>query len=843
MPTGGEVVAARLGTIGSGAETDLGSTNFVLTRHRWNDTPYFMLFQHLELAGAGEILRGDTEANRPCLRWLADACGHRVTTEMNMRADPFGDEIGTLQAGDRVLLRGGPLDPVEPSDAFGADTEGAVEGLQVPASAHVREDGGYLWARVRVLRSSGDLEAGTVGAMAIRKISSARDYIDGDGVLSTEQRQSLAAGEVTGLDTPVSAGEVLGWTGPFGPEAGTNALPELSDTARKLMRRHLGRAGQIASLQIPRACLVHWEVFSEEPVFGLEHREANGSLREGLGADDASIVPIRWNRAEDLDDDLAIDSKQVLDALTEAQELTNEGWPWSEDYGELTQEEVLRFYFQGYGSRLQTCACRFHTAWGLADAESTAEKAGWDVEATDALQWWDDVARVVDGFPETKHVWHYPPIEALRAIQWAADRARPRFFVELGGETCEVERFEDIRDRVFGAMNVEASTIPDLTASADAERVEAVRDRLHGTDVTVRIEDDEASFAPVLLQRHRLGWLDGWFAGVGSARRDTPDLYELLIDPADTDGIPDLSDFDANVWASISHSEGHLKAINTYDTAFVSVGPIQQTIGARDYKGELQGALHTAREEAPAAYEQCLGRHGFEIVEPAVELGAKKAHAELSGATLADPDSKHQLRDFIWAYRLAEAFGDPALREPMLREGFERLRRIRAREVSFDVEVSGTTHTIEATLGELFRTDLAQALLLDTHVNLPALVWSQDDERSIAIQAVKDVFEANGLTIPSIMSREHDLQLVAALMEERVATRMSDPVGRAIGILKYTDNDVVEDLTRVNASMRELPDNRVETLLIDRLELTESEAQNDWDEIQAHNRKALFLHT
>ena len=157
----------------------------------------------------------------------------------------------------------------------------------------------------------------------------------------------------------------------------------------------------------------------------------------------------------------------------------------------------------------------------------------------------------------------------------------------------------------------------------------------------------------------------------GWTRRDTSDLYELLIDPADTDGVPALSDSDANVWASISASEGHLKAVNTYDTAFVSVGPIQQTVGARNYKGELPGALAAAKSEAPGAYEQHLGRHGLDIADPAMELGARKAFFELEGTVRESPDQKHPLRDFIWAYRLAETVGDPEMREPMLREGVQ----------------------------------------------------------------------------------------------------------------------------------------------------------------------------
>ena len=383
-----------------------------------------MLFQHLELTGAGALICGATAEARPLPSWLAAACGHRVTSDMKLRADPFGGAIGTLQAGDRVLLRGGPLDPVEPSDAFGPDTRGRMADLNVPDAAHVREEDGYLWARVRVLRSGSEIEAGTVGAMAIKRVSDGRTYVDGDGVLAASGRQSLAEGAMTALEAPVAAGAVLGWTGPFGPEPGSASLPPLSDTAKKLMRRHLGRAGQIASLQIPRANLVHWEVFSEDPVFGMEQRSADGSLRDGIDPDETAVVPIWWQRAEDLDDDLAIDSAQVLEALEEVQELKNERFPWLpsraaswfEEYDELSQTEVLRFYMDGYGARLQTCACRFHTAWGLADAESTATEAGWDVASTQALQWWDDVSGAIYGFPNTKHVWHYPPIEALRAV-------------------------------------------------------------------------------------------------------------------------------------------------------------------------------------------------------------------------------------------------------------------------------------------------------------------------------------------------------------------------------------------------------------------------------------------
>ena len=202
------------------------------------------------------------------------------------------------------------------------------------------------------------------------------------------------------------------------------------------------------------------------------------------------------------------------------------------------------------------------------------------------------------------------------------------------------------------------------------------------------------------------------------------------------------------------------------------------------------------------------------------------------------------MRDFIWAYRLAETFNDPGMREPMLHEGFQRLPRIQGREVSFEVEIHGTTETVETTLGELFRTDLAQALLLDMHVNVPGKIWTSDTESNLAINAAQSVFEDNGLTIPSIMSPNHDLQLIAGFMEARLG-EMADPVGRAIGILKYTDTDVVEDLARVDAREPDQPIRSIvqdflnESLLLD--QHPDYDASTVWENIRQHERKVLTL--
>ena len=65
---------------------------------------------------------------------------------------------------------------------------------------------------------------------------------------------------------------------------------------------------------------------------------------------------------------------------------------------------------------------------------------------------------------------------------------------------------------------------------------------------------------------------------------------------------------------------------------------------------------------------------------------------------------------------------------------------------------------------------------------------------------------------------------------------MSDPVGRAIGILKYTENDVVEDLAEVEGYSGP---NAVPLYLNE--ELNVADGDDTWTAIQSHPRKVLRL--
>lgn len=61
------------------------------------------------------------------------------------------------------------------------------------------------------------------------------------------------------------------------------------------------------------------------------------------------------------------------------------------------------------------------------------------------------------------------------------------------------------------------------------------------------------------------------------------------------------------MWASIWYSEGCLEALNTYDSAFLSFGPIQQTAGKADGKGELVAALNFVKNRREELYRRYFG--------------------------------------------------------------------------------------------------------------------------------------------------------------------------------------------------------------------------------------------
>jgi hypothetical protein len=354
-----------------------------------------------------------------------------------------------------------------------------------------------------------------------------------------------------------------------------------------------------------------------------------------------------------------------------------------------------------------------------------------------------------------------------------------------------------------------------------------------------------------------------------------PDFYTLLQNDA-RDGLPE-NQFDRNVWASLSDSEESLRAVNTWDAAFLSAGPFQHTAGTNGGKGELPGVLDTVQEHAPEAYWRHFGRFGLQPVGTEISAGAKYGYFELRGTTLDTPEKKKKLRRFKWPHRFREALRDENISRWVLTEGFRRLDRIRDRTLTLEVKTPSREEpiTFDARIGDLFRRDLMQALLLDWHINYPAEVWKQElgewyiDEGeqkydpgnqwrdhlqdhlqtwagewsqtlTEALPLEEDDDGNRMLNGPVDLNDAEAYELAASLLGARTEGVMTDPVGRAADILGYTNNQDVQNLATVNQDPPQ--PQTVPAFLTQCMNLEDNDrytGENVWNTIQNQNRQSL----
>ncbi len=835
-PTGGRIVAARLDPDPEQATCAFGHTNFILTKHTWtpaaseeDGTPFYMLFMHL----APVSLEGVAQ-EAGAMPWLTGTPLLRVTASRGLRVrsshDTESTHKGSVPTDALMKPLGEPIDGTSSDGASNDETSGDATR--------------YRWQEVEVLRQNleGFVALGELDDKGTLKTPWTKEAPPPGG---TDIVGKLESGEVAKLDVPIEAGEMLWWMGQYGKELEWDARFEsLMDDAIANTREYMDDAiaywtgermneGFEHPSPIERAPTVHWEVFSGEKVLGAEQngQETSGQSAQQEDAesgdsstDDSnnetggtSLQMPSWT-TQTASSDKRTMAPSESDALSLIEKKRSESSiPDPPPYRSCELREKQTIYTLEAGKPLRRYAVKNVSEWGIQDLDRAIEKSPSrqksEKEDLKAMRWWKAAKEAGVKLPDSPKVWHYHPVTALKAI----GSQTPQFFVNIGGEQKEVTTYEDVRDLIFDHHGVpqEISDIEELYKNDDQDDVPSyttvVEGDLDGTDVTVKrpgstsSEDFASVEAGYIKDKH--GNITGWKAGIYDFASDTPDLYEMLIKEKKMrpdepkKGVPDLSDFDANVWASISESEACLKGINTWDRAHVTIGPIQQTLGVGGAKGELQGALHTARLSAPEAYKRQLGRYGLQPQDGSEgdAQGAKKAHATLHGEPLTSSAKKERLQQFAWVDRLAEAFGDPALRYWMLREGFNRLEEIRNRSMTLEVPVEGQDEPTEinTTIGEIFRRDLSQALLLDWHVNSPADVWSQSTGDNYWLLPVQDKFGTWEITSASDLSvsKNRERQLVAELLQARMGN-MTNPARRAGKILKYAGPDRVADIAK-----------------------------------------------
>ncbi|PQJ33968.1 hypothetical protein BSZ35_04495 [Salinibacter sp. 10B] len=794
--TSGRIVAARLDPDPERATCEYGHTNFLLTKHTWppgaapgseEATPYFVVYAHLlptALEGPAQ-----TPANVP---WLSTEPHLRVTdgSGLRLREEPDGSGLG--EGASARVVPGQRLVP-----------------LSVPVSA-----GGTQWQEVRPL---GSLDYSFVPT----------GYADLDKTEETEPPVTEAAvdtlrqGNVAALDVPVEPGTMLWSGGEFGLEF------DWADAFEDMMDEAIANARELMGSDVPhpepieRAPTVHWEVFSGEKIFGLGEEEvssgnassngtsSNGASSNGDGSSDGesgngeaasdgqpALPP--WTAVEDSASDLVCDPKESeASALIDQKREEAPDLPDPDAYLSKSLDEKKTVHFLETGKTLRTYAVKHVSEWGIKDVESVLEKSPRHskeehLDPFEALQWWGEAEDAGVELPDSRKVWHYHPVTVLKALA----ATHPWFYLENDGEPQPVRTNEEVWAHAGG----------------DGQNV-----YVEGIDETWKLGYTQ-TYPPTGTR------------GLAHNPDESPNLYEMLM-AEEADGIPRdaFSEFERRVWASLSYIEGTLAAINTFDSAYLSVGPLQKTAGAKDpfdetntYKGELFGAidclLNPSEYDGEAVlsdseretFEDALRRHigdKLSFADGEFQSGVPKAHPKIGDTVLSAPGQKERFRNELkWPYRFAKAYKDPEFREPMLRLGFKRLDTVMSQEISFTVTVDGTDHEITVELDDLFSRDLSQALLLGWHINYPAPVWEpensewfrtapdpEDDiQKSSVVQKLSEweITSAEDLRL----TRDQELRLVVLLLRARMDSPMTDPAGRAGKILRYAPNDLVEEI-------------------------------------------------
>jgi hypothetical protein len=582
-----------------------------------------MLYMHLSRPGERPMELEAVGRSAEPAPWLQTGPSLEVTVgKLNVRNAPAGKAYDRpLRRGETVVATG------EPTEAEGyrwreVDVPGVVtptfvatEKLSGRSSGRSSDDSGE--------ESSGD-SGGDSGA-APRFVSEQGPPID------DETLQALKTEQVVALDRPVAAGEMLWWTGTFG-------LPEEEIVVTGAYKR---------------APTLHWEVFAGEKAFGHENGEGDGSE---VGA---------WMAFEDKNEDHRFTAEEA-GAADQLQDLWDESEHTEvEALAGADAEERTPFYILE-DPTLRRVAAKFRSEWAVKNIETVmADAKGFlpeDRTAMKKMQWWKEAAEETDppvDLPSDASVWHYHPVGALETLP-------PRFTAEGDRTSLDgtAQTIQNVAEKVIAGLRNAGGSLPGL----NDDQFERVRAEMHGMSINVAAPatEEPEHFANVYFVQSKYGHVSfngsnyalGIFAT--STGENDPDLYEMLEGDNPIEGVPGqtpvegasedpmewFGDRERAIWASITESEGSLKALNTYDTAFLSVGPVQQTAGAGEAKGELQGALDTLKRNAPETYWRHFGRFGLQPVASSIQAGAKKAHFKLRGEVLDTAEKKERLRSF-----------------------------------------------------------------------------------------------------------------------------------------------------------------------------------------------------
>ena len=237
-----------------------------------------------------------------------------------------------------------------------------------------------------------------------------------------------------------------------------------------------------------------------------------------------------------------------------------------------------------------------------------------------------------------------------------------------------------------------------------------------------------------------------------------------------------MSDSALNVMIGVSENEGALDAINTWDSAFMSFGMFQWTIGQGKEKGELPALFKKIKAANPDIFEKYYGQHGIDVSS---STNSTYGSLSLTGNVLNQPNEKTQMRAPKWCFLFWKAGQDPVVQAVSLQHAFDRIGTF-ARSSRF--QING--HDV----ADIVTSEYGMALVLDNHVNRPGYIKS----------CLTKAMDAAGLkgSDPKKWTTDHERKLIAQYLRIRAnygKYPMTHADKRAAVTKKYLRKGIISD--------------------------------------------------
>jgi peptidoglycan hydrolase-like protein with peptidoglycan-binding domain len=292
------------------------------------------------------------------------------------------------------------------------------------------------------------------------------------------------------------------------------------------------------------------------------------------------------------------------------------------------------------------------------------------------------------------------------------------------------------------AMPAGQPALPTADDAANPVRVDGAR----------ALAPDGRQFA----RRFRLGFFQLGSTRVSSFVQSSPD------------SVQGIAPSTLRIVAAVTENEGRFEAINSYDSAFLSVGLMQWTVGEKAAEGELASLLARIREADPAVFQECYGRFGLDV---RIAPGAFTGFLVLDGRLLDTAAEKEQLRSATWAYRFWRAAHHPLVRRCQILWAAARIDRFSGKPL----------HGRQ--LREWLSSELGMAMILDQHVNRPAHVPATLNK------ALTELLGAGTVQAdPGLWTLHDEDALLDRYVELRAATNMTDQLGRANRLIAMAEH-------------------------------------------------------